>query len=164
LTPSLLDADVFIRAKRDHYRFAVCPGFWDWLIEAHRAGQVYSIDKIRDELLALTDDLSNWVKSLPPSFFLSTDIAVTPAAATLSAWTTSQNYERQAVATFFSGGDYWLIAHALTQGWRVVTHEVPAPGSKKKVKIPDACDGVGVACIAPFQMLEELGARFTLQQ
>ena len=27
----LLDSDVFIRAKNDHYGFDLCPGFWEWL-------------------------------------------------------------------------------------------------------------------------------------
>ncbi len=30
----LLDSDVFIRAKRDHYGFDFCPAFWDWLEQA----------------------------------------------------------------------------------------------------------------------------------
>jgi len=33
----LLDSDVLIRAKNDHYGFDFCPGFWDWLEAANAA-------------------------------------------------------------------------------------------------------------------------------
>lgn len=44
----LLDADVFIRAKRLHYGFDFCPAFWDWLITNNSAGRVFSIEKVSD--------------------------------------------------------------------------------------------------------------------
>jgi len=28
----ILDADSFIRAKREHYAFDICPGYWDALL------------------------------------------------------------------------------------------------------------------------------------
>jgi len=37
----LLDSDVFIRAKNDHYGFDFCPGFWEWLDHATASGAVY---------------------------------------------------------------------------------------------------------------------------
>lgn len=56
----LLDADVFIRAKRLHYGFDFCPAFWAWLIEKNAAGQVFSIEKVGDEVMAIEDELSEW--------------------------------------------------------------------------------------------------------
>ena len=55
----LLDADVFIRAKNLHYGFDFCPAFWDWLIQQSQGGQVYSIEKVGDELLAGDDELAD---------------------------------------------------------------------------------------------------------
>ena len=43
----------------------------------------------------------------------------------------------------------------------VVTHEVAA-GSKKKIKIPDACISLGVQFMTPFTMLRRERARFVL--
>ena len=51
-----LDADVFIRAKNLHYGFDFCPAFWDWLIRQNQAGDVYSIERVGDELLAGVED------------------------------------------------------------------------------------------------------------
>ena len=54
----LLDANVFIQAKNLHYGMDFCPAFWSWLIEKNKAGIVFSIDKIEDELMAGDDELS----------------------------------------------------------------------------------------------------------
>lgn len=160
--PYLLDADVFIRAKRDHYRFTFCPGFWEWLLEANRSEKVFSIDKVQGELRNGTDELVAWAEARTSSFFLASDSTVTVAAESVSAWANQQQYEQHAIATFFRSADYWLVAHALARKWKVVTHEVSAPGSRKEIKLPDACVGVGVLCTNPFQMLDDELARFVL--
>ena len=67
----LLDADVFIGAKNFHYGFDFCPAFWDWLIFRQRAGVVFSVEKVGDELLAVEGRLSDWVRERGSSFFRS---------------------------------------------------------------------------------------------
>lgn len=65
----IVDSDVFITAKNLYYTFDICPGFWKSLVYHHNQGRVYSIDRIRSELLAgrQTEDLVQWVKNdLPP--------------------------------------------------------------------------------------------------
>ena len=78
-----------------------------------------------------------------------------------SAWATSRNYEAAAIATFFQVADYWLVAHALAHDFVVVTHEVPSD-STRKIKIPNACIGLGLTCISPYEMLRRERARFVL--
>ena len=73
-----------------------------------------------------------------------------------------QSYTQAAISEFFAVADYWLVGHALATGYTVVTHEVSEPKSKKKIKIPDACNGVGVKWTNPFEMLEKEGALFVL--
>lgn len=46
----LLDANVFIESKNRHYGFDFCPAFWDWLDAQNHAGQVYSVERVADEL------------------------------------------------------------------------------------------------------------------
>jgi hypothetical protein len=43
----------------------------------------------------------------------------------------------------------------------VVTHEIPST-TTKKIKIPDACIGLGVKCVTPFEMLRHERANFVL--
>ncbi|MBM3748675.1 MAG: DUF4411 family protein, partial [Acidobacteria bacterium] len=56
----LLDANVFIQAKNLHYGLDFCPAFWDWLVVQNEAGQVFSIERVRDEIEACADELAAW--------------------------------------------------------------------------------------------------------
>jgi len=65
----LLDSNVFIEAKRRYYGFDFCPAFWDWLIEAAGKGLVFSVEKVRDELITGGDELSDWPMPWERRFF-----------------------------------------------------------------------------------------------
>jgi hypothetical protein len=159
--PYLLDANVFIQAKNLHYGLDFCPAFWDWLVEANAAKTVFSIEKVGDEIEAGGDDLAAWAAARGPRFFLKPDVPLLGALALVSGWATTQRYEAAAVNTFLQIADYYLVAHALAHGHTVVTHEVAAP-SIKRIKIPNACIGVGVKCMTPYEMLRVERARFVL--
>lgn len=161
MTRFLLDTNIFIQAKNLHYGFDFCPAFWDWLVAQNKAGRVASIDKVGDELRAGDDDLSDWAAARGHAFFLPPAGPVLPALERVSAWATSQNYEASAISTFLQVADYWLVAHALAHDYVVVTHEVPAD-STRKIKIPNACIGLGLTCINPYEMLRRERARFVL--
>lgn len=157
----LLDADVFIRAKNLHYGFDFCPAFWDWLVAEHTADKVFSIEKVGDELQAGDDELSAWAEARGRAFFLRPNEAVLPALASVSSWASGHGYEPRAVSTFLDVADYYLVSQAKAGSHTVVTHEVPA-GSKYKIKIPDACIGLDIKCMTPFEMLRRERARFVL--
>jgi len=157
----LLDSDVFIQAKNLHYGLDFCPAFWQWLVASNTAGLVFSTEKVGDEIEAGADELAQWASARGDGFFLKPDTAILPALATVSSWATGQNYERAAVSTFLQVADFYLVAHALAHAHVVVTHEVAA-ASTKKIKIPNACIGVGVKCMSPFEMLRHERARFVL--
>jgi hypothetical protein len=161
LTQYLLDTNIFIQARNLHYGFDFCPAFWEWLIERHAVGQVASIDKVADELHAGGDDLADWAAARGAAFFLPPDDPVVPALARVSTWANAQTYERAAIATFLQVADYWLVAHALAHQCTVVTHEVPSD-SVRKIKIPNACIGLAIPCISPYEMLRRERARFVL--
>jgi hypothetical protein len=160
--PYLLDANVFIQAKRLHYGMDFCPAFWDWLIGKNAANEVFSIEKVGDELLAGGDDLGDWTDVRGSDFFLKPDPKLLAALSTVSAWAAGQSYEPAAVNTFLLVADYYLVAHALAHGYTVVTHEI-ASTSTKKIKIPDACIGLGIKCVTPYEMLRRERARFILE-
>lgn len=161
MTRYLLDANVFIQAKNLHYGLDFCPAFWNWLVKQNDDGKVASIEKVADELHAGEDELSEWATARGRSFFLSPDNAVTPALTQVSDWASSQNYESAAVATFLQVADYWLVAHAIAHDFTVVTHEVPSE-TPRKIKIPNACIGLKIHCVSPYEMLRRERARFIL--
>ncbi len=159
----LLDANVFIQAKNLHYGLDFCPAFWEWLIVQNAAERVFSIEKVGDEIEAGGDQLATWAAVRGLDFFVRPDALVLPALGSVSAWATSQNYEPAAVNTFLQVADYYLVAHALAHGYTLVTHEI-ASSSRRRIKIPDACIGLQIKCMTPYEMLRVERARFVLDQ
>jgi hypothetical protein len=159
--PYLLDANVLIQAKNLHYGFDFCPAFWEWLVATNASNQVFSIEKVGDELEAGADALATWASERGPSFFLRPDASLLAALADVSAWVTSQSFEAAAVSTFLQVADYYLVAHALANKDVVVTHAKPQP-SAKEIKIPNVCIGLGIKCMTPYEMLRHERARFIL--
>jgi len=157
----LLDANVFIQAKNLHYGFDFCPAFWDWLIACNQAEQVFSIEKVGDEIAAGDDELSAWASERGAGFFLRPDPSLLTVLGTVSRWVTSQRYDPAAVSTFLQVADYYLVAHALAHGDTLVTHEVPAD-SRKKIKIPNVCISLDIKCMSPYEMLRRERALFVL--
>jgi hypothetical protein len=158
----LLDSNVFIESKNLYYRFGTCPAFWDWIERAHQEGLAFSIDAVRNDLNVGNDDLTVWVAARGPHFFLSADAQTGVAATAVSVWVNAQQFHAGAIATFFASSDYLLIAHALAHGFTVVTRETPDPNCRRRVKIPDVCQAVGVPFMNHFEMLEIEGAVFNL--
>lgn len=161
MTRYLLDANVFIQAKNLHYGLDFCPAFWEWLVDQNAAAIVASIEKVSDEPVGGGDELADWAHARGKGFFLPPDDAVLPALGEVSAWATGQAYEPAAIATFLQVADYWLVAHAKAHDCVVVTHEVPS-ASVRKIKIPNACIGLGITCMSPYEMLRRERARFVL--
>ncbi len=161
MTACLVDSNVFIQARNLHYGFDFCPAFRDWLVEQNGAGKIASIEKVADELQAGDDELAEWAAARGDGFFLPPDDAVLPALGAVSDWASGHGYQQAAVATFLQVADSWLVAHARAHACIVVTHEVPAD-TARKIKIPNACIGLGLRCMSPYEMLRRERARFVL--
>jgi len=157
----LLDANVFIEAKRRHYGFDFCPAFWDWLTLQNAAGKVYSLEKIGGELRAGGDDLADWATERGEQFFLATDQGTLRGLTQAVQWASAQNYRPGALNLFADDADAYLIGHALAHDLVVVTHEVPSDGVKQ-VKIPNVCVGLNVKYLNTYEMLRNERARFVL--
>ena len=157
----LLDANVFIQAKNLHYGLDFCPAFWDWLIDNNAAGRVFSIDKVADEIASGGDELTDWMQRKGAGLVRKTDARVATQFGKVSEWAMDQQYEAAAINTFLQVADFYLIAHALADGHVVVTHEVPA-NSTKRIKIPNACIGLDLRFMTPYEMLRRERARFVL--
>ena len=134
--PYLLDADVFIRAKNLHYGLDFCPAFWEWLIEQNKAGRVFSIEKVGDEVQAVADELSVWASALSVGFFLQPGAPVFPSLAAVSTWASGQQHEPAAVSTFLQVADYYLVSQAHAGSYTVVTHEVPSASTRRIKRSP----------------------------
>jgi hypothetical protein len=158
----LLDSNTFIEAKNGYYDFDVCPGFWDWVLARHAAGDVFSIDKIGKELTDGTDDLAAWVVNSASGLFLAPDAATIEQMKHVAEWVMKQPYDEKSRARFFAKADPFLIAHAAAHGHTVITHETKVGSDSKKVKVPNVCEAFGVSWMHSFALLRKEKARFVL--
>ena len=157
----VIDSDVFIRSKNEHYGFDICPAFWEWVVAAASAGTARSVERIGDELKAGNDELAKWARK-HSAIFLKPDAAVNRALGRVSAWVQAQaSYTPAMQAEFLGSGDYFLIGHALAHSETVVTFEHSRRAGK--IKIPEVCKGLNVVCKAPHVMLRAEGAQFVLR-
>jgi hypothetical protein len=122
--PYLLDTNVFIQAKNLHYGFDFCPAFWEWLDIGNKQQNVFSIEKVRDELAL-------WAENRDSGFFLPPTPSTLSSLEALSSWAYSGHYEPVAVNTFLQSADYYLVAQALANNYVVVSHENIANTAKK---------------------------------
>jgi len=161
----LIDANVFVQAKNLHYRFEFCGGFWNWIEAAHDAGLVYSVAKVRAELIAgrKGDAARTWAEQLPGSFFLEDagDPKVMAHYATLMAWATSGGQYTAAAINQFAddkNADAFIVAAARERGDFVVSHEKSIPAAKSRIPLPNAADAIGVKTMTIFDLLSKHAA------
>jgi hypothetical protein len=159
----LLDANAFMEASRLYYGFDIASGFWTWLADDALASAVGSIVAIKAEITSGTGDLVMWAGALPSRFWLEDTDDVVVAMTALAAWANdpARQYRQQAIDEFMASADLKLIAHAMVSKATLVTREQPAPESKRKIKIPDACNAFNVVWTDPFSAYRALGLRLT---
>lgn len=163
--PYLMDASVFIEAKNRYYAFSICPGFWDSLIGRYETGDVFSIDKIKQELLQGNEkeDLVQWVvNDVPDAFFLSAhDKAISDCYGNIMLWVQrNPQFLDYAKAKFATEADGWLIAYAKIHGYVVITGEQYKPEARNCVPLPNVCKAFDVECCDVYRMLSNLSVQF----
>lgn len=158
----LIDANVFIQAKNLYYRFDFCEAFWEWLTKAHSAGLVFSIKKVKKELLKgdKTDLVRMWAVALPDTFFLDDmgDTGVMSEYGHVMKWASdSAHYNAQAKAEFAKENvaDPFLISVARQHGYEIVCQEKSNPLSHRKIYLPDAANAFGVNTVYIYDLLSK---------
>jgi len=159
----LLDTNVFIGAKQRYYGFQLCPGFWDWLIEANGRGAVFSHQQVLDELTAFGDDLAAWAGKQGVGLFLPMDNATAKEMQKVTSWVMKGQFRDFAKNEFLNGADPFLIACAMAHKHTVVSEEVFVQHTVRRVKIPEVCAELRVPYLTTFQMLAQEGVAFILK-
>jgi hypothetical protein len=161
--PYILDADVLIHAKNNHYQFSFCDGFWSWLLKCHDGDLVFSIKTVKAQISnGKSDDaLLKWgAANLPQSFYLDdkNDLDVLKNYNEIVRLVGLEpRFTPQAISKFMEikNADAWLVAVAKTYGGTVVTGEVSKPESKANVKLPDAAKLLDVPTMSIFRLLSK---------
>ncbi|MDR0499823.1 MAG: DUF4411 family protein [Coriobacteriales bacterium] len=168
-TVYVLDSNIFITPHKTYYRFAFCPGYWDFIRLQFENKNTISIRKVHDEITHNEDKLSDWLKSeLNKSLFIDTlkDNKVQTKYEEISSWVLNHvQYTDTAKRVFLAveEADPWLCAHAAVYGETVVTNETSKPFSKSKISLVDVLDAFGVSHIGIFEYLEAQQAKFVFK-
>lgn len=130
----LIDSNVFIEAKYFHYNFNYCRKFWDFILELHKTGLVYSINAVKKELIRKEDELCLWVKNEVPDSFFEDEASSIGNYAKLMVWSQNLNVHDKAKEDFadISKADAFLIAHAMTHKMSLITQEKNRQGPRKE--------------------------------
>ncbi|KHO16525.1 hypothetical protein NT90_04725 [Acinetobacter baumannii] len=156
-TKYLFDTNIFIQSHNLNYHPSFCNGFWEWLVEGHKAKKFFSIDKVSKEIIRppdSTDELSKLLRDgiIPNSFFVPSisDTVVATSYGKLMSWAyANPNFLQKAKDEFAraDSADAQLIATAMSYNYIIVSEEKSNPNSKKRILIPDAAAQFNVQCI-----------------
>lgn len=161
-TRYLLDTNVLIEASKRYYAFDLVPAFWDHLVNQAHAGIISSIDKVRNEIDNRNTPLTDWANNQFPRWESTAVENTTEKYRQIIQWSTShQQYSTKAKDEFANEGkaDAWLVAHAISGQYTVVTEEVLNLDIQRKIPIPNVCMEFNVLCIDTFSMLHRLGIK-----
>ena len=137
------------------------PSFWARLGELLASGTAILRQTVLDEPRRHRDPLAEWVGGQGGVEVMPTSEGALERYLGVCAWAESQGHASRAVREFESEAraDIWLCAEALASGLTVVTYETSSH-SPNRVKVPDACAGVGARCMGGFDLMRGQGLRF----
>lgn len=137
------------------------PTFWSKVAEMINNGHVFTHESVKEEIDRGQDELTVWIHdNTPESFYISNDADILTEYAKVINW--AQNnpvFLQKAIAEFAEVADAFLVATASAKGYTLVTNETSEPLCKRRVKIPDACNAVGVRYCDLNTVLRELGMK-----
>jgi len=153
----LLDSNIFIQSRKE-LPMDVWVSFWQRLKELAQDGKIFTSTKVKEEVDKGFDELPEWLKvNVPKSFYLSVDAEVLHEYTETQNWAARQGrFTSTALMNFADVADAYIVATAKAKNLKLVTFEKSNPDSKKRVMIPDACDGIGAQYCDLNTMLREL--------
>lgn len=155
MTKYLIDTNVFVEAI-DRFQ---CVGFLEWVEAAHKLERAGSVHAVYTEIKRVNEVLYEWKIKNSDIFLESTSRKVSSAIRKVVDWAERAGrteYTRSSVKEFNDKADHILVGHAHGIGSIVVTQESKYEKEGRKVlKIPNACEALGVKWMTAEEMLEE---------
>ncbi|MBK8498053.1 MAG: DUF4411 family protein [Flavobacteriales bacterium] len=155
-----IDANVLIQAWQKYYSPKLCPSYWEVLNKLGAQGRLFIPAEVSKEIKKGQDQLAAWLES--------SNIVVRPITGPVTQnWSAilAKDPKHQFLVDNTKGrslADPWVIAHAMTESAVVVTKEEKLTAANSdRIKIPNVCEAMNVRCITDFEMLEELGIKFS---
>ena len=154
----IFDTNIFIRSKHE-MPMDLWPTFWTKIAGMINSGHVFSNIQVKEEIEKGGDELANWMRNhVPVGFYIENEADVMVKYGEVINWASANSvYKPEAVAEFAQVADAYLVATAAAKGYTLVTNETADPTCRRRVKIPDACNALGVRFCDLNMVLRELG-------
>lgn len=164
----ILDTNILVYPNRISHPMDIYPSYWDKMTDLLRLENIISIDKVKEEIYAHNDSLTDWCKLNIPKSFWNSSVNSISEYAEIQNWAQNKNYNERALIEFADSknADPFLIAYALNKKRNenldisIVTLEVSAPESKRSVKITDVCIEFKIRYINNNDFFREIKASF----
>jgi hypothetical protein len=155
-----LDANVLIQAWQKYYSPKFCPAYWDLLNVLGTQKRIFLPELVNEEIIRTEDDLSAWLRKSAIQVFKIDERVTKCLQAIYAKDPLHKNLVDNTKAR--SLADPWVIAHAINEKATIVTKEEKVTALNSiRIKIPNVCDSMGVRYINDFQLIEELGIKFS---
>ena len=154
-----LDTNALIEPWNKYYSMELCPDYWELLDSLAKEGTIFCTEEVERELSRTDDDLTDWVKIRSYLFkAINEDVQIKLRELL-------EKYPRL-VDTIKdrSMADPWVIAHAMAEDAIVVTKEILTLGSKKRIRIPDVCEALGIPWMDDHGFAQTIGIRFSVNR
>ena len=158
----LIDANSLIRPARAYYPFDFAPSFWQQLRPKISLDKIVVLDKVRDEILKGTDELSAWISDLPNECILSTqDIQIIRTYRDVLGFIQQSDKYSESALRLWSRenvADPWLIAAAKVYGYTLLSFEQSAgriTTRSNNPKLPDVACHFQVPYTSLFDMMRQ---------
>lgn len=160
----VLDSNAFIESARRHYSFDIAQPFWDNLLKLYKEQKICSIDKVLEEIKLGDDELKDWVTNEGLEIFQSTKSDnVLEKYRSLVIWAQEQAQFTQNARDNFMEDNYadaWILAFALANDYKIVTHERYDRFIRRKIPIPNVCKAYNIPYCDIYKMLKEVNFSF----
>ena len=156
-----LDTNVFVQAWNGYYAMDFFPDYWESFDRYAQKGIIFSTEEVKREISTIDDELNNWLSSRG-YFFKPIDEKVQEYLEEV--FKDERHHRLVDSVKGRSKADPWVIAHALAEHAIVVTKEESAPPNTSRIKIPNVCDDLGIEWINDYDLIRQLGLKFTIEQ
>lgn len=137
-----LDTSAFITAWRFVYPIDFFPGLWDRIDSLIACGRVKCIEDVYEELRKGQDDLFEWISKREQMVVYPVDTSVQRSLLEVQAQCPSLVHLDGS-----SSVDPLVVALAHCLNGTTVTYEKKAGIGAKYIKIPNACEMLGIPCV-----------------
>lgn len=154
----LFDTNIFIRSKNE-MPADIWPTFWLRIAELIQDGKIFSSIKVKEEIDHGNDELTDWMScNATETFYFPIDSEILSRYSDTQNWAShSPVFTENARHEYAEVADAYLVATAAAKNLTLVTYETSDPLCKRKVKIPEACNALGVRYCDLNTALLELG-------